>query len=419
MAKLKAKAKAKVAKQGAQAKPKKARAKAKATRVIIQRPSVSCSTTTTTTPPPALQCQDSNNVDYKTIGCIERPLLPKSPWRGSMQITYASDCSGLDAGAMALQNLCVPFQHLWASEVDRHYMNILKATHPDVEMYFGDVSERCDESLEPYTERTTIYTSGFPCTAFSAAGNQMGIRDPSVGMLSFYVVLAICKVLPDMFILENVPEFATSPKNAKHFDLTLRMLRTAGQSIYNIYWKVVNSKDHGVPAQRRRLYIIGLRRDKAHGKWAWPSAEPEVGLQSIFDPSISADKHQKDMNILRPYALANLAQGLEMINREPSQTGPWVIDIGVSKSRQGKPTCNTMPTITRRRAQKREYFIVDRGLISESELMRCQGFDPNRIVVPEGTNRERMCEMVGNAMTVTVMQRLIRNGLRALNRLAQ
>ena len=70
------------------------------------------------------------------------------------------------------------------------------------------------------------------------------------------------------------------------------------------------------------------------------------------------------------------------------------------------------------RAGKRHWYISDHGgLISESELLRCQGFEPSRVTVPAHTNREKVCEMAGNAMTVTVMRCLLRNGLRALGRM--
>ena len=325
-----------------------------------------------------------------STGRIERPLLRTIASAGL--VSYASDCTGLDAGAMALRNILPQFKHQWVSEVEPAYMKVLQATHPDVNMYFGDVTLRSDEDLDPFANSVTIYTSGFPCTVFSQGGNQKGMSDPNIGLLSFYIVLTICKVLPDMFILENVPEFALDQRHHHQFDLTLRMLRNAHDGLYNIYWKVLNSKSHGSPAQRRRLYIVGLRRDKTQLGWVWPAERPAVELRSILDPATPIlAQHDADLASLPPFALNNLAHGLEkvneMIDTDPStKAGPWVVDIGVSKSRRKScnPTFNSMPTITKCRAKGRHYYISGRGLMSEIELMRCQGFDPKRIVVPHG-----------------------------------
>ena len=260
---------------------------------------------------------------------------------------------------MALRNILPQFKHQWVSEVEPAYMKVLQATHPDVSMYFGDVTLRSDEDLDPFANSATVDTSGFPCTVFSQGGNQKGMSDPNIGLLSFYIVLTICKVLPDMFILENVPEFALDQRRHHQFDLTLRMLRNAHDGLYNIYWKVLNSKSHGSPAQRRRLYIVDLRRDKTQLGWVWPAERPAVELRSILDPATpTLAQHDADLASLPPFALNNLAHGLEkvneMIDTDPSTSaGPWVVDIGVSKSRRKScnPTFNSMPTITKCRAK--------------------------------------------------------------------
>ena len=91
----------------------------------------------------------------------------------------------------------------------------------------------------------------------------------------------------------------------------------------------------------------------------------------------------------------------------------------------GKPNhfpCNArldgMPTITKTRARGLDWYLTNRGMnITGTELMRCQGFDPDRIHVPEGVAKTKLYEMVGNAYTVNVMEALIRQGLIALGRI--
>jgi DNA-cytosine methyltransferase len=348
-----------------------------------------------------------------------KPLLPGPPPTGP--IGYASDCSGLDAGAFALRHI-TPFKHHFASEVDPVYKRILMATQPHVNTVFDDVVARDPQQLEMFVGRVTIYTAGFPCPTYSKQGNRQGVDDPSgAGLVVFYVALTIGKLVPDIFVLENVPEFATDKKFKKQFDVTMRILYECADGIYNIHWHILNSRDFGVPAARRRLYIVGIR-DRQRAEWSWPTGSQTVSLTSILDQD-SPTERQKHASLLelKPYQLRNLVAGLEKIKTThpdaDTDAEPWVIDVGKGPSFGISVYLDEMPTITKKRARELQWFTTNRGgLIREHELLKCQGFDPHAIVVPPDVNRSRLREMIGNAYTVTVMRDLFRKCLCALGR---
>ena len=89
--------------------------------------------------------------------------------RHTSRLGYASDCSGLDCGSLALHKMGLPFDHLFASEVNPDYRAILSATHA-VESVFPDITTRAEDSLRPFRGRVTIYTAGFPCQAYARQG---------------------------------------------------------------------------------------------------------------------------------------------------------------------------------------------------------------------------------------------------------
>ena len=157
----------------------------------------------------------------------------------------------------------VEFDHLFASEVHPHYRNVLEATHPNVTTVFKDMTMRRPCELRPFHGQVTCYTSGFPCQPYSKIGSQAGKGDAR-GTVVWHVVSAINELLPDIFILENVKDFAER-KHQKQFADTIAKLKSIGGNLSNVDWKVLDSHNFGVPARRERLIswvcaVIGSER---------------------------------------------------------------------------------------------------------------------------------------------------------------
>ena len=103
-----------------------------------------------------------------------------------------------------------------------------------------------------------VLTGGFPCQSFSRAGAQEGFSDPR-GQLFFEITRLLngCVPKPRAFILENVKQICELD-NGEVLDIVLSTLRFSG---YEVCWKVLNSKDFGVPQNRERVYFVGIRSD--------------------------------------------------------------------------------------------------------------------------------------------------------------
>jgi DNA (cytosine-5)-methyltransferase 1 len=111
-----------------------------------------------------------------------------------------------------------------------------------------------------------------PCQAFSLAGKRLGKEDKR-GILFFNSHEFIQVNKPRYFIFENVRGLI-SDDNGKTFNEWVNLL--GGKSVnglpvifpyeesvpYHLYWKVLNAKDHGVPQNRERVFLIGIRDDK-------------------------------------------------------------------------------------------------------------------------------------------------------------
>lgn len=97
---------------------------------------------------------------------------------------------------------------------------------------------------------------GFPCQAFSIVGQKKGLSDIR-GQLYMEMARILTDKQPAGFIAENVKGL-TNLQNGKIFEIILREFENSG---YNLFYKVLNAANFGVPQKRERVFIIGFRKD--------------------------------------------------------------------------------------------------------------------------------------------------------------
>jgi DNA (cytosine-5)-methyltransferase 1 len=182
-------------------------------------------------------------------------------------IKVGSDFSGVGAFNQALMRLGINYQEVFACDMDKYARQTFIENYGEPEYYPTNVYER-----EIPSESLDIYASSPPCQAFSLAGKRLGKEDKR-GILFFNSLEFIQVNKPRYFIFENVKGLL-SDDNGKTFNEWVNLL--GGKSVnglpvlfpyeesvpYHLYWKVLNAKDHGVPQNRERVFLIGIRDDK-------------------------------------------------------------------------------------------------------------------------------------------------------------
>lgn len=106
-----------------------------------------------------------------------------------------------------------------------------------------------------------LLCGGFPCQSFSIAGHRKGFNDAR-GTLFFEIARILGAKKPPFVLLENVPGLLSHDKG-RTFAVILGTLSRLG---YHVEWQVLNSKDHGVPQSRRRVFIVGYIGEGCAGK---------------------------------------------------------------------------------------------------------------------------------------------------------
>ena len=345
-------------------------------------------------------------------GCETDGQPPKK--NGQLKsIWYASDCSGLDVGALSLKRAGVKFRHWFASESDKGCRDVLHKIHDNVEVIFHDCRTKDLRRLKQERSQNPgvklIYTSGFSCQPYSKAGSQQGEHDPRAGVV-WSVIDTISALLPTVYILENVADLAASGRYASVFQKIMQKLENVGRGAYHIEWKIMDSFEFGaVPAKRNRVYVVGCLKCCMTGAWTWPGPIQPPSLDSILQPRKKDEK--ADIASLSKTNLRNIAEGIRKI-QEQSESGaswkkqPWVIDCANSATFGLRLSYNSFPTITKSHANSL-WLVHKEDFANETELLAGQGIKWSDLGVRAGSlPANKIGQMVGNSFTLTIFVRL-------------
>lgn len=175
-------------------------------------------------------------------------LFAALAWNLEVEPVFACDC---DAAATTLS------QHLWEH---KHYYN---------NVY--------DQDFQLHAPTVDFFLAGFPCQPFSVQGLGQGVADEKNGGVIFALLAFIRRSKPKTFLLENVKGLLQShPETLLEIMKFLKALMDSKtkKPLYTVYWTCLNAKDHGVPQNRQRIIVVGMRNDSKTECFKWPTAVP-------------------------------------------------------------------------------------------------------------------------------------------------
>ena len=160
--------------------------------------------------------------------------------------------AGYGGASFALRRLkrsgFLDYKTIGFSETDKKAIEIYETNFPGVKNY-GDITKIKVSKLPKFN----LFTGGFPCQPFSTAGSREGELDDR-GTL-FGDIIRICEAKkPQYIFLENVQGLTTG-KLRPTFEKIMSELKRIG---YDCQYRLLNSKDYGVPQNRLRLWIFGV-----------------------------------------------------------------------------------------------------------------------------------------------------------------
>jgi len=272
------------------------------------------------------------------------------------------------------------------------------------------------------------FIGGPPCPDFSIAGRQAG-RDGNNGRLSQSYVELIINCLPDFFLFENVKGLWSTRKHREYYDELKQMLHDSG---YVTTEKLVNSLEYGVPQERERVILIGLRRELVNSNFVvnneitnflwdtniryhlndinqiiWPTTNPFIEDSLMPCPA----------NIIRELTIEHWFQQND-INNHPNSNDYFTPRAGITR----------MQTIEEGDADKKSYKRLHRWRysptaaygnnevhlhpykvrrISASEAMAIQSL-PRDFILPEYMSLTNKFKTIGNGVPYLVANGIAR-----------
>ncbi|EAW7138426.1 DNA (cytosine-5-)-methyltransferase [Listeria monocytogenes] len=153
-------------------------------------------------------------------------------------------------------------------EIDKFARKSYQAIHDtEGEWTREDITKITDGEWRTLHGTVDVICGGFPCQSFSVAGKRLGFEETR-GTLFFEIARAAKQIQSRYLFLENVKGLL-SHNEGETFATILTTLDELG---YDAEWRVLNSKNHGVPHNRERVFIIGHLRGTS-GREIFPLAE--------------------------------------------------------------------------------------------------------------------------------------------------
>ena len=181
----------------------------------------------------------------------------------------------------------------YSEKMRRTIYNNIKATRN-----LGSICniKAADLGITESDKYTYIMTYSFPCQDLSSAGSGLGMAKDSGTRSSLLWevdrLLSECKTLPQVLLMENVPE-VIGAKNMPNFAKWLARLENLG---YRSKWKVLNATDFNVPQNRKRCFMVSVLGDYF---FDFPQAIGcELRLKDVLEDKVDERYYLKEGTII-------------------------------------------------------------------------------------------------------------------------
>lgn len=308
------------------------------------------------------------------------------------------------------------------SEIDKFAIKAHNAVYPKwADRNFGDICN-IDWNEVPDFD---LFTYSFPCTDISNAGQQKGLEKGSGtrSSLLWECQKAIEIKRPKYCMMENVSTLVS--KKFKPYFLEWEQLMC--EYGYRNSYKILDSKNFGIPQHRERVFMVSIKEDEE--RFVWPK---EIGskrvLESFFESNMDEsfylnEEKLNDLIVGKMGHVLKIRQATKKGYIEVLPGSLFDASFPKSKTRRGRVQDGgkTSPTLT---AGGESPCLFEEGSfrirhLTPKECFRLMGVSDSDITkIQENvlSNRQQL-KMAGNSIVVDVLVEVFREMIVGKNKM--
>lgn len=270
-----------------------------------------------------------------------------------------------------------------------------------------------------YAGKVDLLVGGSPCQSFSTVGFKGGLEDAR-GTLFYEYARIIKEVNPKVFIYENVRGLTTHDKG-NTWNIIKGIFNSLNYTITEP--QILNSADYGIPQNRRRVFVVGIRNDiKVKKQFEYPDPiELQYSMKQFLESNCEFGNFKYDENgdikvikskfdssrIDDKYVLSDLVRKYVLTPGTKTFKTSIKYDLDVART--------VLSTMGNRHRAGVDNYMTDKGgedklrMLTEREALRLMGYsDDFKIVV----SRAQMYKQAGNSIVVDVMLAVVKEILK-------
>ncbi len=259
-----------------------------------------------------------------------------------------------------------------------------------------------------YNGKVDLLVGGSPCQSFSIIGKRGGFNDTR-GTLFYEYARIIKESQPKAFIFENVRGMLNHDKG-RTWETVQNTFKELNYKIYIRSNPILNAKNFGIPQNRPRLFVIGIRNDLNTSNFIFPNeVELTTTVKDYLDENVDAKYYlgQKGFEFVTNPKYKNRAQinsnimQCQKANQQFNWNGEFVF-VPYEKIKEQKDILEKAYVSTYNGVRG-----VCRKLTPE-ECVRLMGFS-NSFKFPEKMNDKDKYRQAGNSIVVNIFEKIIPN----------
>lgn len=252
-----------------------------------------------------------------------------------------------------------------------------------------------------FSGKIDLFVGGSPCQSFSISGNHRGLDDTR-GTLFYHYARLVDEIKPKVFIYENVPGILSNDKGKTWIKIT-QVFEELG---YDWYMDVLNSSDYGIPQDRKRVFVVGFRKDRNIKDFRFPKPiKLKKSAEDFLETNIDEKYYLKEKGFKWVTDPKNLKRRVSINSKI----------IRTQAANQQFNWCGDMrfETMSKSKDKNKKFYISNfnnkEGVcrkLTPRECLRLMGFDDSfKIVVPD----QKIYRQSGNSIVVNVLENILKS----------